>query len=136
MMHQVSHSSSIRLITLSHLMVSAMAAATAFTTLPAAAYPGIDGVRFRDVRTVHYRCDADRTLTVRYLNGTDNSAAILRISGNPLLFVNVISASGVRYVAGQYEWLTKGDEGSLRNLELDQNATPVYAGCRMVKSSR
>jgi len=60
----------------------------------AARAPGIDGVRFSDVRTVRYQCDGDRMLTVRYFNSADNQAAVFRLDGKPVLAVTTVSASG------------------------------------------
>ncbi len=99
----------------------------------AAGAPGIDSVRFADVRTVRYQCDGARTLTVRYFNSPDNQAAILRLEGKPVLAVSVVSGSGARYVGGRYEWWTKGDEGTLRDLMQTHANPPMRGGCRAVR---
>ncbi len=118
------------------LAALATGALLVMATLPAAAArPGIDDVRFKDVRTVRYQCDGGKTLTVRYFNGAENQAAILRPAGKPMLFVNVVSGSGARYVAGPYEWWTKGHEGTLRDLMQGENAAPVYANCQAEKAT-
>ncbi|MBP0631861.1 MliC family protein [Cupriavidus sp. AcVe19-1a] len=96
----------------------------------AARPPGIDGVRFTDVRTVRYQCDGDRTLTVRYFNSADNQAAVFRLDGKPVLAVTTVSASGARYVGGRYEWWTKGDTGTLRDLMQQENAAPALSNCQ------
>ncbi|WP_454736332.1 MliC family protein [Cupriavidus necator] len=95
----------------------------------AARAPGIDGVRFPEVRTVRYQCDGGKTLSVRYFNSQDNQAAVFRIGGKPVLAVSTVSASGARYVGGRYEWWTKGEEGTLRDLMQAENAAPALAGC-------
>jgi membrane-bound inhibitor of C-type lysozyme len=99
----------------------------------AARAPGIDSVRFADVRTVRYQCDGDKPLTVRYFNSPDNQAAILRLEGKPVLVVSVISGSGARYVGGRYEWWAKGDEGTLRDLMQTDSNPPILGGCRAVR---
>ncbi|WP_276522740.1 MliC family protein [Cupriavidus necator] len=38
-------------------------------------------------------------------------------------------ASGARYVGGRYEWWTKGEEGTLRDLMQAENAAPALANC-------
>ncbi|XYI32925.1 C-type lysozyme inhibitor domain-containing protein [Cupriavidus oxalaticus] len=96
----------------------------------AARAPGIDGVRFTDVRTVHYQCDGDKTLTVRYFNSADNQAAVFRVEGKPVLAVTTVSASGARYVGGRYEWWTKGDTGTLRDLMQPENAAAALSNCQ------
>ncbi|MCY1231044.1 Membrane-bound lysozyme-inhibitor of c-type lysozyme [compost metagenome] len=96
----------------------------------AARAPGIDGVRFTDVRTVRYQCDGDKTLTVRYFNSADNQAAVFRLDGKPVLAVTTVSASGARYVGGRYEWWTKGDTGTLRDLIQQENAAAARSNCQ------
>ena len=46
--------------------------------------------------------------SVEYLNGAGNSLAIVPVSGNSLIFANVVSGSGARYAAGQYIWWEAG----------------------------
>lgn len=96
----------------------------------AARAPGIDGVRFTDVRTVRYQCDGDKTLSVRYFNSADNQAAVFRVNGKPVLAVTTVSASGARYVGGRHEWWTKGDTGTLRDLMQPENAAPALSNCQ------
>ncbi|MDQ0139245.1 MliC family protein [Cupriavidus necator] len=110
-------------------IVALLAVLCASATAQAARAPGIDGVRFPEVRTVHYQCDSGKTLTVRYFNSTDNQAAVFRIEGKPVLAVSTVSASGARYVGGRYEWWTKGEAGTLRDLMLAETAAPALANC-------
>ena len=106
-----------------------LAVLCASATAHAARAPGIDGVRFPEVRTMRYQCDGGKTLAVRYFNSPDNQAAVFRIAGKPLLAVSTVSASGARYVGGRYEWWTKGEEGTLRDLMQAENAAPALANC-------
>jgi membrane-bound inhibitor of C-type lysozyme len=63
-------------------------------------------------KTVRYQCDAQGSqigvppvpFSVEYVNGGGNSLVVVPISGKPLIFSNVISASGARYAAQQYIW--------------------------------
>ncbi|WP_427310279.1 MliC family protein [Cupriavidus sp. H39] len=106
-----------------------LAVLCASATAHAARAPGIDGVRFPEVRTMRYQCDGGKTLAVRYFNSPDNQAAVFRIEGKPLLAVSTVSASGARYVGGRYEWWTKGETGTLRDLMQAETAAPVLANC-------
>ncbi|KUE89107.1 hypothetical protein ASL20_10915 [Cupriavidus necator] len=110
--------------------VALLATLGACAAAHAARAPGIDGVRFPDVRTVRYQCDGGKTLSVRYFNSPDNQAAVFRIDGKPVLAVSTVSASGARYVGGRYEWWTKGEEGTLRDLMQAENAAPALANCQ------
>ena len=114
-------------------LLALLLAACASAGVCAAGAPGIDSVRFPEVRTVRYQCDGDKPLTVRYFNSTDNQAAILRLEGKPVLAVSVVSGSGARYVGGRYEWWTKGDEGTLRDLMQTDANPPMLGGCRAVR---
>ncbi|MDO5756197.1 MAG: MliC family protein [Rhodobacterales bacterium] len=67
------------------------------------------------VMSVRYSCTDGTEFDVQYVNARSNNLAILRLNGEDLIFVNVISGSGARYVSGAREWWTKGTEGSLRN---------------------
>ncbi|UDM51578.1 MliC family protein [Cupriavidus sp. MP-37] len=106
-----------------------LAALCASATAQAARAPGIDGVRFPEVRTTRYQCDGGKTLAVRYFNSPDNQAAVFRIDGKPVLAVSTVSASGARYVGGRYEWWTKGESGTLRDLMQPETAAPALANC-------
>ena len=109
--------------------VALLAFLCAGATAQAARAPGIDGVRFPEVRTMRYQCDGGKTLTVRYFNSPDNQAAVFRIEGKPVLAVSTVAASGARYVGGRYEWWTKGESGTLRDLMQAEGTAPVLANC-------
>lgn len=120
---------SIHLILSRPRMAALLAFLCASTTAQAARAPGIDGVRFPEVRTMRYQCDGGKTLTVRYFNSPDNQAAVFRIEGKPVLAVSTVAASGARYVGGRYEWWTKGESGTLRDLMQAESAAPALANC-------
>lgn len=71
-----------------------------------------DGDAQRDVLT--YQCEGmDDTFRVDYINAHPNFLAIVPVDGEKLIFVNVMSASGARYQAGEYTWWTKGNDADL-----------------------
>jgi len=84
-------------------------------------------------RVIVYTCEGDDAFStepfaVEYINAVPNFLALVPIDGKTMIFTAVIAASGVRYVAGEYEWWTKGAEGTLRNLIDGEDAAPT-ASC-------
>ncbi len=77
------------------------------------------------VHSVAYSCTGGVTLPVSYVNADPNFLAIVPVDGKSIVFASVISGSGARYAAGRYEWWSKGDEASLRDLTKDENAKPI-----------
>lgn len=78
----------------------------------------LDGNAQRDV--VSYQCEGiDDPMTVEYINAHPIFLAVVPVEGESLIFVNVISASGARYVSGQYEWWSKGNEVSFTDAMSD-----------------
>ncbi|HHY50534.1 MAG TPA: hypothetical protein GYA10_12385 [Alphaproteobacteria bacterium] len=67
-------------------------------------------------RIVRYDCGDGGELTADYINAAPNYLAIIELAGKKLVFVTVLSGSGARYAAGEYEWRTRGGEGTLTNL--------------------
>lgn len=66
---------------------------------------------------VTYQCEGiEEQLAVTYVNAAPNFLAIVPIEGQNLVFVTVLSASGAKYAAGEYEWWNKGAEATLTNL--------------------
>ena len=88
-----------------------------------------------DIRTTHrvtqkYTCATGRILNVTYLNTSNGqSFAILPVKGKQMLFVNVMSGSGVRYQADVYTWWTKGPQANLYDATLGENAPPMLSDC-------
>jgi membrane-bound inhibitor of C-type lysozyme len=77
------------------------------------------------VTTVYGCGEGTEPLTVKYINAAPNFFAILPIEGEDVVFVNVISASGAKYVAAQYEWWNKGSDATLHNVTEGLDAAPV-----------
>lgn len=76
--------------------------------------------------TAIYDCgEGTEPLTVKYINAAPNFFAIVPIEGNDVVFVNVISGSGAKYVAGQYEWWNKGTDVTLHDVTEGLDAAPV-----------
>lgn len=67
-------------------------------------------------KVVQYNCGLEEALTVRYVNAAPNYLAFVPVDGKTLVFVTVLSGSGAKYAAGEYEWWTKGSEATLANL--------------------
>lgn len=84
--------------------------------------------------TQTYRCAGGKSLQVTYLNAANGqSFALLPVEGKPLLFVDTMAASGVRYQAGRYVWWNKGNNGDLYDAMQGELAAPVVAGCSVIK---
>ncbi len=89
-------------------------------------------------KTVTYQCDSggpkmgvpSGPFVAEYINGGGNSLAIVPISGNALIFSNVIAGSGARYLAGKFTWWEAG--GSV-TLSSDSLAGKMQATCKPVK---
>jgi membrane-bound inhibitor of C-type lysozyme len=78
-------------------------------------------------RHVTYDCGEETTLSATYLNAEPDFLALLTPpeEGDPMVFVAVVSASGVRYAASHWVWWTDGPEASLYDVTLGEDADPV-----------
>jgi membrane-bound inhibitor of C-type lysozyme len=78
--------------------------------------------------TAIYGCgEGTEPLTVKYVNAAPNFFAIVPIEGEDVVMVNVISASGAKYVSGRYEWWNKGVDVSLQDVTEGLDAAPVFS---------
>ncbi|WP_332712839.1 MliC family protein [Pelagibacterium mangrovi] len=113
-----------------------LAAALSLAALPAGAVETsmqlvleLEGNAQRDVMT--YQCEGiENPMVVEYINAHPIFLAIVPIEGENLIFVNVVSASGARYVSGQYEWWSRGNEAFFTDAmdvgeEEDSEAEPI-----------
>lgn len=111
-----------------------LAATLAFAALPAGAVETsmqlvleLEGNAQRDVAT--YTCEGiEEPMVVEYINAHPIFLAIVPVEGENLIFVNVIAASGARYVSGQYEWWSRGNEAQFTDamdVEGESEAEPV-----------
>ena len=86
-------------------------------------------------KSVEYHCDASGTkmgmpagsFAVEYINGGGNSLAVVPISGKSLIFVNVRSGSGARYVAQEYTWW---EAHNVVTVSSDSLAGKTQSACR------
>ena len=85
--------------------------------------------------TAVYSCGENtEPLTVKYINAQPNFFAIVPIEGDDVVMVNVLSASGAKYVAGIWEWWNKGSDGTLHNLTEGMDAAPVLTCSERVET--
>ncbi|KVU46798.1 hypothetical protein WK68_34845 [Burkholderia ubonensis] len=85
-----------------------------------------------------YQC-ANQKQPVRvsyWLPRNGQSFALVPVNGQRLLFVDTVSASGVRYQAGRYTWWTKGKEATLRDEIADEKAPPLLSDCVQVEKKK
>ena len=76
--------------------------------------------------TAVYGCgEGTEPLTVKYINAEPNFFAIVPIEGEDVVLVNVVSASGAKYVSSVWEWWNKGSDASLHNVTEGLDAAPV-----------
>ncbi|MEP7241373.1 MAG: MliC family protein [Devosia sp.] len=84
-----------------------------------------------EVKRVTYDCDHHDPISVQYLNAAPNFLAVVPVESDgattAVVFVNVISGSGAKYVAAQYEWWTKGPEATLHDVTEGLDAAPVLS---------
>lgn len=80
-----------------------------------------------DSRSVLYDCSEGEPFDVIYINAAPNFLALVPIQDEPefMVFASVVSASGVRYVAGKWAWWTQGVEASLHDTTLGADAPAV-----------
>ena len=112
----------IALIAIVALFASPALADVSFTT-------GLSVIGDAEVKAVKYDCEHHDPIVVQYLNAAPNFVALVPIeqegAADRLLFVNVISGSGAKYVAGKYEWWTKGNDATLHDVTEGLDAAPV-----------
>ena len=96
------------------LVIAMLASASAATAQATLSIPLKIGTT-DSVLSQTYACGDAKAFAVQYVNAGANALAILPIDGEERLFVNVVSASGAKYVSGAYVWWTKGDTATLEN---------------------
>jgi membrane-bound inhibitor of C-type lysozyme len=119
-------------------VVAALALACGFTAALEANAAGTTPLEVRDIQvqsrhTFSYTCANSKTFKVTYLNAANGqSFALVPVNGRKLLFVGVIAASGVKYVADRYTWWTKGPGADLYDVTADASPKPVLSGCATI----
>lgn len=77
--------------------------------------PGNGKTQTTDTR---YDCGSGGKIAVTYLNNDPNAVAIVETADKQkIMMVNVVAASGARYVGGTWEWWSKNESGTLSNLQ-------------------
>ncbi|AJY20308.1 MULTISPECIES: MliC family protein [Burkholderia] len=118
--------------------VAALALAGLTVSVAHAAQLTIEEIDADARQTVAYQC-ANQPQPVRvsyWLAGNGQSFALVPVNGQRLLFVDTVSASGVRYQAGRYTWWTKGKEATLRDEIADEKSPPLLADCVQVDKKK
>ncbi|MEO6014349.1 MAG: MliC family protein [Devosia sp.] len=87
-----------------------------------------------EIKDVVYDCGTEQPLLVQYVYAEPNFLAIIPIDGEDRVFVNVVSASGAKYVAGEYEWWNKGPDATLHNVTEGLDAAPVLTCAENVQT--
>ena len=89
-------------------------------------------------QTAVYQCaNQKQPIRVSYwLAGNGQSFALVPVNGQRLLFVDTVSASGVRYQAGRYTWWTKGRGATLRDEIADAKAPPLLSDFVQVETKK
>ena len=109
-------------------LITALVALASPAFAAASVSMGLDLTGDGQVQTVVYGCgEGTEPLSVKYINAAPNFLAIVPIDGQDLVFVNVISGSGAKYVAGQYEWWNKGSDATLHDVTEGLDAAPVLS---------
>ncbi|MES2914604.1 MAG: MliC family protein [Pseudomonadota bacterium] len=71
----------------------------------------------QEFQTVTYACDRGVEVPATYVNGPDQSLAVIHVEGRQITLLNEPAASGARYGwpsdGSGYVWWTKGDEATL-----------------------
>lgn len=81
--------------------------------------------------TIQYQCEGLDPFSVDFINADPNYLAIIPVGPRKMVFVNVMTASGAKYVAGQFEFWTKGSDATLTDLQ----ATPQSVDCSEVSEA-
>lgn len=108
------------------LIVSACAASSSVAATSVSINIELDDA---GLTAVDYQCSANNRLSILYVTSENDILALVPIDGEPRVFVNAVSGSGARYVAGQYEWWSKGTVGGLRDVMSDE----VLLDCEAVE---
>ena len=84
-------------------------------------------------KTTHqYQCEGiEQPFAVEFINADPNFLAIVPVGPYKMVFVNVLSADGAKYVAGQFEFWTKGSDATLTDLQAD----PKSVSCAEVNET-
>ncbi|CAM2177613.1 Lysozyme inhibitor [Paraburkholderia sacchari] len=109
------------------------AGASLAATAAQAASLDVREIQTQSRHTYRYTCADGKTFKVTYINGSNGqSFALVPVAGRSLLFVGVIAASGVKYVADRYTWWTKGPGADLYDDMAEGSPKPIVSGCATI----
>lgn len=112
-------------------MLRLFALALALLPLPALALEAATQVTITfsgnsETNVISYHCEGIETpISVTYINANPTFIAFVPVAEQKTLFVNVIAASGAKYVSGQYEWWTKGPDATLTDTTAAEGTAPL-----------
>ncbi|MHB1103575.1 MAG: MliC family protein [Devosia sp.] len=79
-----------------------------------------------ELRTVTYDCEGIPSFDVEYINAAPNFLAVIPVQADTYVFTAVTAASGVKYVAGNFVWWTKGADAEWYDVTQGEAAPPAF----------
>jgi len=79
-----------------------------------------------EFKTVKYDCEGIPSFDVEYINAAPNFLVIIPVQADTYVFTAVTAASGVRYVAGNFVWWTKGTDAEWYDVTQGDDAPPAF----------
>lgn len=79
-----------------------------------------------ELKTVTYDCEGIPSFDVQYINAAPNFLAIIPVQTETYVFTAVTAASGVKYVAGNFVWWTKGADAEWYDVTQGEDASPAF----------
>lgn len=94
------------------LVVAALAATALGSALASEALQIVAGPQTERL-DVTYDCGPAGAVPVTYFDAEPDFLALVPVNGRTRIFVGVVSASGAKYVAGEWAWWTEGTQAML-----------------------
>jgi membrane-bound inhibitor of C-type lysozyme len=79
-----------------------------------------------EFKTVTYDCEGIPSFDVEYINAAPNFLAVIPVQTETYVFTAVAAASGVKYVAGNFVWWTKGTDAEWYDISQGEDAPPAF----------
>jgi membrane-bound inhibitor of C-type lysozyme len=79
-----------------------------------------------EFKTVTYDCEGIPSFDVEYINAAPNFLAVIPVQAVTYVFTAVTAASGVKYVAGNFVWWTKGTDAEWYDVTQGDDAPPAF----------
>lgn len=87
-----------------------------------------------EFKTVTYNCEGIPSFDVEYINAAPNFLAIIPVQTETYVFTAVTAASGVKYVAGNFVWWTKGTDAEWYDITQGEDAPPAFTCSEYVET--